>query len=159
MIWWVVLFLFAGMALVFSEFFLPGAILGILGLTLIIISAALGIYAYPEYGLFIGVAEIIGAGVCLLLGYLVLTKTRASRLLTQQHVQRADAGYVSAQSDLSLLNREGIVLTALRPSGTIRVGEKRVDAVSNGVFIAEGARVRVMEVHGSRVVAEPMETE
>jgi len=159
MIWWVVLFLFAGMALVFSEFFLPGAILGILGVVLVIISAALGIYAYPDYGFFIVVAEIIGMGACLLLGYLVLTKTRAAKLLTQQHVQLADAGYVSAESDLSLLDQEGTVLTALRPAGTVKVGDKRVDAVSKGVFIDEGVRVRIVEVRGSRVVAEPVETE
>jgi membrane-bound serine protease (ClpP class) len=77
--------------------------------------------------------------------------------LTQKHAQLAEAGYVSAVSDASLLNHTGRVLTALRPSGTIVVDNKRVDAVSEGVFIEEGTRVRVMQVHGSRVVVEALE--
>ncbi|HQM99976.1 MAG TPA: NfeD family protein, partial [Candidatus Hydrogenedentes bacterium] len=72
--------------------------------------------------------------------------------------QTAESGYVSAASDLGLLHREAVVLTALRPSGTINTGDKRIDAVSNGIFIEEGTRVRIVEVHGSRVVVEPVET-
>lgn len=159
MIWWVVLFLIAGMTLVISEFFLPGAVLGGLGVVLVIISAALGIYSYPEYALFIIIGEILGVVLCTVLGFLLLTRTRASKLLTLRDAQKADEGYVSAVSDTSLLNREAVVLTALRPSGTIRSGDKRVDAVSNGIFIEEGARVRIVEVHGSRVVVEPLEME
>jgi membrane-bound serine protease (ClpP class) len=156
MIWWVILFLVAGMALVISEFFLPGAILGILGVMLVIVGAALGIYSYPEYGLFIIIGEFIGVAFCTAIGFFILTRTRAAKMLTLEHSQSKDAGYVSAASDLSLLNQEGVVLTALRPSGTIKVGQKRIDAVSNGVFVEEGARVRIVEVHGSRVVVDPL---
>ncbi len=154
MIGWVILFLVAGMALVISEFFLPGAILGGLGILLVLISGVLGVYSYPDYAIFIIVGEIVGVIVCALLGFLLLTRTRAGKFLTLEHTQKAESGYVSAPSDLSLVNQEAVVLTALRPSGTIQVGDKRVDAVSNGVFIEEGVRVRIVEVRGSRVVVE-----
>ena len=158
MIGWILLFLIAGMILVISEFFLPGAILGGLGILLVIISTVLGVYTYPGYGVFIVIGELIGVCICALLGFLVLTRTRAGKFLTLGHYQNADAGYVSAASDLDLLNQEAVVLTALRPSGTIKTENKRVDAVSNGIFIEEGVRVRIVEVHGSRVVVEPLET-
>ncbi len=158
MIGWILLFLIAGMILVISEFFLPGAILGGLGILLVIISTVLGVYTYPGYGVFIVIGELIGVCICALLGFLVLTRTRAGKFLTLGHSQNADAGYVSAASDLDLLNQEAVVLTALRPSGTIKTENKRVDAVSNGIFIEEGVRVRIVEVHGSRVVVEPLET-
>ena len=159
MIWWVILFLVAGMVLVISEFFLPGGILGGLGVLLVIISGVLGVYSYPDHGLFIILGEIVGVALCTVAGFYLLTRTRAAKMLTLELAQKADEGYVSAASDISLLNREAVVLTALRPSGTIKAGDKRVDAVSNGVFIDEGTRVRVVEVHGSRVVVEPADTD
>ena len=139
MIWWVALFFIAGMVL--------------------IISAILGIYSYPDYGLFIIIGELLGVGASLVLGFVILTRTPAANLLTLKDAQTQEAGYVSASSDLALLNQEGMVLTALRPAGTITIGDKRVDAVSNGTFIDKGTRVRVLEVHGSRVVVEPVEFE
>lgn len=154
---WIILFFVTGMLLVFAEFFLPGMVLGVIGGLLIIISGILGVYAFPDYALFIIIGELICVGLGIVLGFWVLTKTRASNLLTQKHAQLAEAGYVSAVSDASLLNHTGRVLTALRPSGTIVVDNKRVDAVSEGVFIEEGTRVRVMQVHGSRVVVEALE--
>jgi membrane-bound serine protease (ClpP class) len=42
----------------------------------------------------------------------------------------------------------------LRPAGSIMVGNKRIDAVSNGIFIDAGKTVRVVEVEGHRVVCE-----
>lgn len=159
MIWWVILFFIAGMVLIISEFFLPGGILGGLGILLAIISVVIGVHSYPGYGVLIIVGELIGVIICAILGFLVLTRTRAGKFLTLDHTQNAEAGYVSAASDDSLLDQEGVVLTALRPSGTIRTANKRVDAVSDGVFIEEGTQVRIVEVHGSRVVVEPVETE
>lgn len=159
MIVWIVLLFLAGVLLIFTEFFVPGLVLGTIGAILIIISTALGVYHYSEYALFIVIGEMLGAGAGLLLGFWVLTRTRTGLLLTQQHAQTADSGYVSALSDMSLAGAEGTVLTALRPSGTIMVGDKRVDAVSDGVFIGEKQRVKVVEIHGSRVVVEPIENE
>ena len=159
MILWMILFLIAGMILIISEFFLPGGVLGVLGVVLILISAALGIHGHPDQALFIIFAEIIGICLCLILGYFVITRTKASRLLTQEHSLNAADGDVSAESDTSLLDQRGIVLTALRPAGTINVGNKRVDAVSDGSFIEEGASVRVIEIHGSRVVVETIDNE
>ena len=158
MIGWMLLFLVAGMALIISEFFLPGAILGGLGVLLVLISTVLGVYSYPGYGVFIVIGELVGVCICALLGFLLLTRTRAGSFLRLGHAQTAESGYVSAASDLGLLHREAVVLTALRPSGTIKSGDKRIDAVSNGIFIEEGTRVRIVEVHGSRVVVEPVET-
>ena len=61
---------------------------------------------------------------------------------------------MAADSDISLDGTEGEVYSALRPAGTIIIDKKRIDAVANGSFIDKGARVRVIEVRGSRVVVE-----
>lgn len=157
MIAWVVLFLVAGMGLILAEFLLPGGILGVIGVLLVITSAALGIHAYPGHALWIILGELTGAGLCVMLGLWALTRTRALRLLTLETTQQAGDGYVSAVGDPALVGKTGTVITALRPAGTIRVGDERLDAVSEGIFVDEGRPVRVIEVRGSRIVVEPLE--
>ena len=43
-------------------------------------------------------------------------------------------------------------MTALRPSGRARFDERVVDVVTEGGFIANGAAVEVLAVHGNRIV-------
>ena len=61
-------------------------------------------------------------------------------------------GYVSAQSDVNLLGKEGEVLTDVRPAGTAQIEGAPVDVISEGAYIEKGAKVRVLKVEGSRVV-------
>jgi membrane-bound serine protease (ClpP class) len=155
---WVILLFLAGMVLVLVEFLLPGLVLGTIGVGLLILSGVLGVMAYPDYTLHIIAGELIGAGLSVILGLVVLTRTRALRgTLTQSMSQQTADGYVSVQSDLTLIGREAEVVTALRPAGTIRVDDRRIDAVSDGVFIEERRPVRIREVRGSRVVVDPIE--
>ena len=158
MIGWVLLFFIAGMCMILAEFLLPGGVLGMLGALLVLTSAALGVYAYPEQAVLIIFGELTGAALSVILGFWVLTRTRALKLLTLQTSQRAEDGFVSAVSDLSLVGREGVAVTALRPSGVIRVGDERLDAVTDGGFVEEGRPVRVLEVHGSRIVVEAVDS-
>ncbi len=158
MLGWVVLFFVTGMVLLLVEFFLPGMVLGTAGVLLIIISAVLGVREYPDQAFWIIGGELAGAALSVVAGLLVLTRTNLLRgRLTLATSQQAAEGYVSAESDMSLVGREGVVITALRPAGTIRVGDQRLDAVSEGVFVEENCRVRVREVRGSRIVVEPLE--
>ncbi len=154
MIFWVILFFLAGMALVIAEFFLPGMVCGILGVTAFIASAAIGISYYPDYVALIVGAEILGALFCVVTGLVLLSKTNAGKHLRLDAAQRPDQGWVSTVTDDSLKGATGVVLTQLRPAGTIEVNGKRIDAVSEGSFIDQGVQIRVVDVHGSRVVVE-----
>lgn len=154
MIFWVVLFFMAGMTLVIAEFFLPGLVCGILGVLSFIASGVIGVRYYPDYVALIVGAEILGAVFCVITGLVLISKTRAGRHLRLEVAQRPEEGWVSTVSDESLVGAAGVVLTQLRPAGTIEVNGKRIDAVSDGTFIDQGSRVRVLEVHGNRVVVE-----
>lgn len=154
MIYWVILLFVAGMALILAEFILPGAVLGVLGAIALIISTGLGVVFYPDYAIFIVALEVVGACLGIALGIWILARTKAGRALTLEHSQRAEDGYSNMASDETLLNAVGEAFTALRPAGTIMIDGRRVDAVSNGAFLVKGARVRVVEVHGNRVVVE-----
>ena len=148
---WVAILFVAGIGLILSEFFLPGMVAGVIGSMLIVGSCALGISANPEAAIIIIPAELGGVVVTVALGMYVLSRTRVAKGLILESNQ---AGYSAHDTDASLLGVEGTVHTALRPAGTILVNGRRIDAVSDGSFIEENARVRVIEVHGSRVVVE-----
>jgi len=154
MITWIILLFVGGMILILAEFVVPGAICGTLGALMLVGSCALGWRYYPEYALFIMLAEAIGVVGCVIGGILMLPRTSLGRHLILADSQLPDQGWVAAESDQALMGTVGEVLTALRPAGTILIGGKRRDAVSIGTFIDQGAKVRVLEVHGSRIVVE-----
>lgn len=52
----------------------------------------------------------------------------------------------------SLVGAQGVAQSDLRPAGIVRVEGRRVDCVTEGAMIDAGARVKVVEVEGNRVV-------
>jgi membrane-bound serine protease (ClpP class) len=48
----------------------------------------------------------------------------------------------------------GRAVSELRPSGMARFGDRNIDVVSVGPFIAAGQPVKVVEVHGNRIVVD-----
>ena len=152
---WVVALLFvAGVILLFAEFLLPGAILGVIGAGMIVASMALGWVRYPEYGLFIFGGEAVGVLVAILLGFYMLSNTKFGNILVMEEEQQKSEGYVSPSEDPALEGKLATVHTALRPAGSILYEGRRIDAVSDGTFIDAGRSVRIIEVEGHRVVCE-----
>ena len=156
MIVWVLMLFATGMALILAEFIMPGMICGIVGGLLVLGSAALGCYTYPDYALIIIVGELAGVVFSVVLGMYLLARTRAGKYLILEASQQAKDGWVASDTDASLRGATGIVHAALRPAGSIIVDGKRIDAVSDGAFIDKDEKVRIIEVHGSRVVVELM---
>ena len=80
------------------------------------------------------------------------------RLVLAKTVRRAE-GYAASSDTASLLGLTGTCVTALRPAGTARIGGRRMDVVTQGDFIEQGAAIRVVESHGHRLVVEPVRPE
>jgi len=154
MIWWIILLFLAGLLLIQAECFVPGGICGTLGLVLIIVSCTLGYIHYPGHGLLIIVGETLGAVGSFGLALYLFPRTSLGRKLALNDSQRADQGWVASKTEQSLKGKTAEVYTALRPAGTILLDGRRIDAVSDGQYIDKGAKVRVIQVHGSRVVVE-----
>ena len=53
-----------------------------------------------------------------------------------------------------LVGLEGVAETALRPTGKARIHGKRLEVVSGGEFIEKGAKVRVIEAVGRRIMVK-----
>jgi hypothetical protein len=81
----------------------------------------------------------------------------ANRLLLAPPTDQPSAGQAllpGASEAAELLGAIGTSTTPLRPAGAVRFGEKFVDVVSDGGFIAAGTRVQVIAVEGTRIVVK-----
>ncbi len=69
-----------------------------------------------------------------------------------------DEGVASQSPDLAAwVGREGVAVTNLRPSGTVMIGDTRLDAVTDGDYVSSGTPVKVILVSGNRMVVEKIE--
>ncbi|MEM6260529.1 MAG: NfeD family protein [Planctomycetota bacterium] len=50
-----------------------------------------------------------------------------------------------------------VTRTGLRPAGNIEIDDQLIDVTSTGGFVEAGTTVRVVEVHGSMIMVEPVE--
>jgi membrane-bound ClpP family serine protease len=81
----------------------------------------------------------------------------ANRLLLAPPTEQPNASEPAlpgASEALGLLGAIGASTTPLRPAGVVRFGDKFVDVVSDGGFIAAGTRVQVIAVEGTRIVVK-----
>jgi len=79
-----------------------------------------------------------------------MPKSRIFRSLTLASVSPEPA------SKEELLGLEGVAHSDLRPSGTAYFGERKLDVVTYGDYISKQSPVRIVEVHGNRIVVEDM---
>jgi len=167
----VILIFLLGCSLIFIELFiLPGfGVIGITGLMLVLWSLLNAMVerfpgdpwvpSFPSLQLpMLKLASsIIGAtiGAAVLGRLLPQSNAFQNRLVLNESTSR-DAGFTSNSLNKDLMGQEGVALSALYPAGTAMFGDRRVDVISRGDYVDQGTRVRVVELHGHRVVVEKM---
>ena len=165
-----VLLLAIGLGLLLVEVFvLPGfGAAGVLGVVCLVgaIYLALVDVPIPQYswdfdrvgdaGTTILTALLAGfASGALLWRY--LPKSRFGRSLVLAHELAAEDGYTGvALEQMPELGATGTAYTVLRPAGRVQIGDRLVDAQTEGGFIEEGTPVRVLQILGNAVVVEPV---
>ena len=90
----------------------------------------------------------------------ILKKLPSSRLwkkLILTNTSSTEQGYVSSMDYSKYLNKEGVVLSELRPSGSVEIDGVPVDVVSEGKFISKGEKVRVVKIEGVRIIVRRVE--
>ncbi len=108
-------------------------------------------------GILFTAAMIIVAAIYVLVRHLP-TARRSRGIFLKAATDRAH-GYIAGSTRDDLVGLEGVALTDLRPSGTIKVGDERLDVVSDVGFVAKGKRVRVIQSESYRHVVEPIDEE
>lgn len=144
----VIAFLVLGGLLLLIECVTPGfTVPGTLGLVL------LGMACYWAFRLHLatGLLTVVASAALILFFVRIFPRTRLGQRLRLQLTQRKEAGYHAGAATVRV-GDAGEALTDLRPSGSARIGGHRVDVVTEGAFVAQGARVVVMQMDGMRVV-------
>jgi len=138
-----------GFLLIAAEVFLPGLILGTIGLLCLAAAVAL---IFVDYGTASGLLAAFVIGALTFTGFLVwlniFPRTFVGRRLLLHTRQPADR---TAESNRTLVGATGEALTPLRPSGTARLGGKRVDVTAVGEFLETGTTIEVVAADGLRV--------
>ncbi len=141
-----------GIGLILLELFVPGGIIGVLGTLSIITSLLLASDNMINMGISILIAIGLSIIACILMVKVYGKKMRLFNKIILTDSTNTENGYVSNLNRTDLLGKKGITFTALRPSGTILIGDDRIDVVSEGDFIVKGKTVKVVKVEGSRIV-------
>lgn len=141
-----------GLALVAIEVLvIPGiGIIGFLGALAMLGSSYVSIAEFQasQAALLIG-AGMVGAAIM----FWLFPRTRVAKAMVLETQTLGGAANPALQR---LLDREGVTMTPLRPSGAVEIDDRPVDVVSDGQYIEAGTRVRVILVEGARVVVEPI---
>ncbi|MDZ4198699.1 MAG: NfeD family protein [Kiritimatiellia bacterium] len=147
--------LVAAFLLIGAEIYVPGGILGTLGALCLIAAVILGFRMSPTRGWMVAGAALGLTAFGLFFWLRVFPRSSAGRRLTLELDGR---NFKTGKPEWeALLGREGIAQSDLRPSGVALLDGRRIDVLSeNGLWIAEGARVRVARVSGSRVYVEAL---
>lgn len=153
----------AGVALLLIELFvIPGfGVAGIAGIVLMVGSVFFVFQnAYRlETAMFalsfsIILAFVLGMGLVY-----ILPKTRTWNHFVLQTAMDSGAGFHSAPREdfQTYVGKTGVALTPLRPAGTVRIDDKRLDVVTVGEFVLRDTPVKIVDVEGSKIFVEAID--
>ena len=103
---------------------------------------------------------VISLVIAIIIFAIIIKKLPSSKLwkkIILTNTSSTEQGYVSSVDYSQYLNKEGIVLTELRPSGSVEIDGVPVDVVSEGKFISKGEKVRVVKIEGMRIIVRKVE--
>ena len=146
-----------GLLLIAVDFYLPGFVLGSIGVVLMLVATAI---CYNLTGsldktiiVFCGeVALGIGAGYASIKYF---PKTAAGKKMILAETQTGVRAESSKQHD-DWIGREGVAQTVLRPAGVAIIDGKRLDVEAESGMIAGGSPIKVVAVHENRLVVRKL---
>ncbi|MFD0956077.1 NfeD family protein [Virgibacillus alimentarius] len=151
-----IILLVLGIVLIIAEFFVPGGIMGLLGIGSIIGSLLMSGYDLKHMSLSISIAFVVAVIASIILFKWVGMEKGFFRHIILKDRTTTDLGYVSSDNRTELVGLEGLTSTPLRPSGTAVFNDERIDVVSEGSFIDKNKSVKIIKVEGMRVVVREL---
>ena len=135
--------LFFGLLLILLEFFIPGAVVGTIGGMMVVASIVL-FAMQSQSPLWISVYSI---GTIVLIGLLIkfaLWRIPRAKAGQSIYLKGDQAGYQASSFDVSVIGKQGVVVTDLKPGGHILVDGKRLQAISQSGYLVKGTEVVVL---------------
>lgn len=147
-----------GFVLLGAEIYVPGGILGVLG-GLALLGAIIVGFKVEHFGTQGGIISAFIILITVIAGLFFWIRyfpdTPVGRKLSLANNESDFKADDSGNRDL--LDCEGVAVNNLRPSGIATIDERRIDVVADGSWIEKGARLKVIDVSGNRVVVRRLE--
>ena len=139
-----------GIFMIYLEFYLPGAVLGTIGGFLII--GSIYLFAQNEPALLTACyILLVGASVVAIIKY-ALWKIPRSKAKDSIYSDDAQVGYYASEFDKTMIGKEGIVLSDLKPGGYILIEDQQLPAISESGYIIQGDHVKVLRGEGDSLI-------
>jgi membrane-bound ClpP family serine protease len=145
----------AGLVLLAFEVYVPGFILGSIGVVLL---AVAGYLCYRAYGAstaaVVGIIEVLLALGIVFASLKWFPETAAGRRMILAKTQTG----VHSQTERpqELVGREGVAHTMLRPTGVAMVDGKRLDVVAESGMIERGSAIKIVAVQENRLLVRKL---
>lgn len=144
-----IVLLIAGIVLLGAEVFVPGAVLGILGILALLGAIVMAFSISAVFGFYIAGGVIILAGIGVALWIKFFPRCPIGRRMT---LSEDGKHFKAADTKADLVGRTGVAQSDLRPAGFALIDGRRVDVVTDGGMISKGETVVVVKAAGSHVV-------
>lgn len=149
---WTSLVIFVtGLILLIIEGIMPGfGLPGISGIVLVLAGTILAMDSLATALISLSIAIIITT----IISVILIKMGFRSKLLNKMVLSTENKdkkGYLSADSMDEYLDKEGITITELRPSGFIDIDGIKLDSLSEGDFIPRNINIKVVRVEGSKI--------
>jgi len=167
-----ILLFIGGLALLLIEIFIiPGfGVAGVSGIMLLFISLVLTFQQFTvprnagEFRVFQwSLLKVSASLACSVVGVAVLLRFLPAMPVFKRIVHQGSLAAASASEGLErrnphlaeMVGEVGVAQTVLRPAGRAEFGDRLMDVVTEGEFVARGEKIRIREIHGNRIVVEP----
>ena len=150
----VLLLFIGGLVLIGLEMFVPGGIVGTVGI-ITVVYAIIYVNKPTYYIAFILVVSLILAVILYYVNRNVFHKKLMflDRLVLNDSISTKD-GYVASESRVELVGKKLKAYTDLRPAGVAILGNEKLDVVTDGDFIEKGNEIEIVRVEGMRIVVK-----
>ncbi len=141
-----------GLLLIGAEIFIPGGILGVMGIASLLGAIVLGFVAFPGYGIWIALTIVVLTGIAIILWIKIFPKTSLGKHMTVSNDLSSSKASEAGIEDL--LEKTGITTSKLRPAGFAEIGGERKDVITRGEMIGKGTKIKVIEIEANRIIVK-----
>ena len=160
---WSILLLVAGLAIIVLEVFVPSAgVLSCLAALTIVASIVVAFLGGVQQGLLMLVVTSLVLPLIIAAAIRWWPHTPIGRLVLIERPESPDDVLPETEAYRglrSLIGRLGVAKTKMLTSGTVRIDDRTYDAISEGMPVEAGERVKVVDVRTNRIVVRPVADE
>lgn len=151
-----IILLVLGLIMIIAELFVPGGILGILGIGAVVGSLFLSTNDIGHMAMSISIAVLVSIIVSVILFKTMGLEKGFFKNIILKDSTSTEKGYVSSINRIELIGLEGVSITPLRPAGTAIIEQERLDVISEGGFIQPNTKIKIVKTEGSRIIVREL---